>query len=556
MQHQWARGWGGAMRSRLPGSRFLVASSVSSAGQQVLGANTVGISETYAKRMIDEMVDSGLLTATQMREMAGEKLNHKGGWIDRMKKGERIAGLLMRHPFIGAYSIQKTMFQLVNEKGPVVIVPEISATIRGRDGSAKQLKLGHMLGLAGDYDFDALITAFVNPNLEKKYAQEMGWSPDGTAQSRAYADAMFEHQIRYQMLSLDNPDINLKESISNVMEAAGKMQVADDYIGRVSNEMTKTKFAAMHFLQGKERADVFALTEWLEQKPISAKHANPEALAAQVSRLESAFRNPGKAEDLANVIKGFVKEGSNLGVTLTDADVDEIYKQSGYRVNKNIRGFDIDEIAKNITYAITEAKRRELPLEQATLKGTARGAAADTGYRKLHGNRGPKGAVGSIIAQAEVIASNALNAAGKSAIANSGGIKAAMAIGSLVGVAGILSGPSEMVGPGSQFNDRAKIKMNASKAAKRVQSQDIKPPRAPLGNPMGPSMLSQRRAMIASKPVETNHYMVKAKVNHPADASLVSQQLQMFTSLGNSINMSVRDTRSITNSYVRENNKY
>jgi hypothetical protein len=129
-----------------------------------------------------------------------------------------------------------------------------------------------------------------------------------------------------------------------------------------------------------------------------------------------------------------------------------------------------------------------------------------------------------------------------------------MAIGSLVGLANILSQPKEMVGPGKHLDSRAR--MNMSKGTKRIKKDDVKPPRAPIGTPTSQSMLSQRRAMIAAKPVETNHYVVRARAEYPEDVALISQQLQQFTSLGNSVNISLRDSRGISNRYADSNKAY
>jgi hypothetical protein len=69
-------------------------------------------------------------------------------------------------------------------------------------------------------------------------------------------------------------------------------------------------------------------------------------------------------------------------------------------------------------------------------------------------------------------------------------------------------------------------------------------------------MLSQRRAMIAPNPVGKNHYIVRARAQYPEDIALISQQLQQFTSMGNSVNISLRDSRDSRNSYFESNKKY
>jgi hypothetical protein len=117
------------------------------------------------------------------------------------------------------------------------------------------------------------------------------------------------------------------------------------------------------------------------------------------------------------------------------------------------------------------------------------------------------------------------------------------------------SQPREMVGPGKRLNANVKMKMNTRKAHKRLSGSDVKPARAPIGSPMGPNLLSQRRAMIASHPVPSNNFIVRARANHPDDIGIISQQFQQFALNGGSVNIS-NSQRSIQNPYGEMNKLY
>ena len=97
--------------------------------------------------------------------------------------------------------------------------------------------------------------------------------------------------------------------------------------------------------------------------------------------------------------------------------------------------------------------------------------------------------------------------------------------------------------------------MNQRKAHKRMVGEDVRPTRAPIGNPMGPNLLSQRRAMIASHPVPTNTFAVRARANHPDDIGIISEQFQQFAVNGGSVNIS-NSSRSIKNPYGEMNKLY
>jgi hypothetical protein len=540
-------GMGGVLKGSLPGSRMLVATSASDAGQRMPDANVVGISRKHADRMFTEMIDTGLYDEGQIAKLRMSQF--------ALNEGGTIAGIIARHPFIGSYSVQKTLFKLIDDPGDVIVMPEINVDVN-INGKANRFKLGPMLGTAADYDFDTMIAAFLDPDSEKAVAQEMDFK-----NSSDYYERHIHHQIRYQSMQLKKGATS-SQVLNNMEDAAGKMHVKQKYVGRLSNEMTFMKFAASSYIKDKERAAaLFGLAEWLEQKPISAKHLNPKELQASMERLVTTFERPMvNAQSVKNMLSEFIDVDSTKDIYLSQSEITKIYAATGYQMktkpNKDgmvlIKGFNLDELAEDIFNAHVNATRTGLRENLSTMKGTTKGAAAARSFNVLEG--AGKTGIGKVASLGDQVAANLLGVAGQSSIVHHRGVQALGVVGSIVGLATVLSEPKEMVGPGKHLDTR--VKMNMTKGTKRITQGDIKPPRAPIGAPTGPGMLSQRRAMIAPNPVERNHYVVRARTQYPEDVALISQQLQQFTSMNNSVSISVRDSRGGRNNYFESNKKY
>ena len=77
---------GGALRGRLPGSSFLTATSRSDLGEIIGTGNIVGVSETAADRMFEEMMSSGVYDDEQIGRLQGQ--------LDELKQGKEIGCLL------------------------------------------------------------------------------------------------------------------------------------------------------------------------------------------------------------------------------------------------------------------------------------------------------------------------------------------------------------------------------------------------------------------------------------------------------------------------------
>ncbi len=540
---EMGKGMGGLLRGSLPGSKQLIATSRSALGETMPAGNVIGINEQSARRMTQEMIDSDIYSAKQIVQLEQN--------LEKFLAGETVGGVVARHPFIGGYSLQKTLFTLIKDPGNVIVTPEINVQT-----SVGGLKLGAMLGLAGDYDFDSLIAAFLDPDSQSAVAREMDFS---VADNKTYAQAYLNHQVRYQLLNA-TADVSATGGIGSVEEQAGKNIIKTKYTGKLSNEMSKMKFYAQSYQTATDAAEVYALSEWLEQKPISSKHASPKALDDALNRMLTEFEKGTSQKGLEDAVSSFIDpESKGLGdIILSHADADEIEKAYGIRPQGKeveggilLEGFDIQRITRIMHESRSRAIAENLEYDPAMLKGGG-GKSAVRSFIKLF--LGAEKGLGAAISTADNIVANLMGAAGASGITGHKGIMAAMAVGSLFGLNSVLSQPREMVGPGKHLDSRAR--MNMSKAAKRLQPKDVKPPRAPIGTPTAPHMLSQRRAMIAAKPKETNHYLVRARVNNPGDVALITQQLQQFTSLGNSVNISVRDSRGITNKYADSNKRY
>ena len=591
-------GMGAWLRNRIPGSQFLTASRdpVTHAGTERLGnlfENVISVKT--ADRMMEQMRETGLYADNDIDLM-----------MEKLLKGEAISGILFRHPGIGPYSIQKTSFRIAGEmqtttemvdnkktrvkkfvpnyrvKDSTIYMPEnrIDLDLDILDESYENLEqgvrhrvsskvmLGPMVGMAGDYDFDITGAMFLDPKLEKKIGRELAGDSD-------YLKGYVEHQIRFQLLkeqsghmgddTIDamskNADL-LTDSVKAHILQARKLGIQQESIGTISSLITRTKMSALSHLKDEEIGSMMTLLEWIEQKPIGFKHVkSPDELQAKLTSLIAGFES-GDREQLARGIGAFLEtEGSllqNQKITLTDESRAALKEKTGLDISKELPKIDIERTINLMSYTIQRGHKEGLFKEINAQKGKGGANNVEREVRRLIQEEaaGPSSGAARFAENVDQVASNVMNAAGKGGILHHRGVQALAVIGGISALSGMNAQPKEMVGPGKQFNANVQMNMNNSrKAHKRMTPQDVKPSRAPIGNPTGPNMLSQRRAMIASHPPPTNQYLVRARASHPDDISIVSQQMKRYSMAGGSVNVN-SGSRSIQNPYGNMNTSY
>ncbi len=243
---------------------------------------------------------------------------------------------------------------------------------------------------------------------------------------------------------------------------------------------------------------------------------------------------------------------------MTDESRAALKKKTGLDVSAELPKIDIERTIGLMAHSIQKGHKDGLFREINAQKGKGGANNIEREVRRLIQEEaaGPQSAAGKFADNVEQAASNFMGAAGKQTILHHRGIQALAAIGGLAALSGMNSQPKEMVGPGKQFNANVQTNMNNSrKAHKRMNPRDVKPMKAPIGNPTGPNMLSQRRAMIASHPAPTNQFLVRARASHPEDIAVVSQQMKRYSMAGGSVNMA-SSSRSIQNPYANMNTSY
>tara|TARA_Y100000310_G_C20703033_1_gene831869 strand:+ start:6453 stop:12347 length:5895 start_codon:yes stop_codon:yes gene_type:complete len=592
------KGMGAWTRNRIPGSQFLTASRdpVTHAGTEQLDNLFENvISAKTAGRMVDQMKETGLYDDNDIDLM-----------FEKMMKGEAVSGIVFRHPGIGPYSIQKTSFRVAGEmkteieeidgkkrkvkkfvpnykvQDSTIYMPEnrvdldldilsestdnLNQGVRQRV-SAKVL-LGPMVGMAGDYDFDITGAMLLDPKLEKKVSSEL--SGDSK-----YLKGYVEHQIRFQLLkeqaghtgddtisAMSAGGDNIRDSVKAHVLQARKLGIQQESIGTISSLITRTKMAALSNLQDEEIGSMMTLLEWIEQKPIGFKHVkSPEELQSKLTSLIAGFES-GDRTQLSRGIGAFLEAEASLlenqSITMTDESRAALKKKTGLDISAELPKIDIERTISLMAHSIQKGHKDGLFREINAQKGKGGANNIEREVRRLIQEEaaGPQSAAGKFADNVEQAASNFMGAAGKQTILHHRGIQALAAIGGLAALSGMNSQPKEMVGPGKQFNANVQTNMNNSrKAHKRMNPRDVKPMKAPIGNPTGPNMLSQRRAMIASHPAPTNQFLVRARASHPEDIAVVSQQMKRYSMAGGSVNMA-SSSRSIQNPYANMNTSY
>jgi hypothetical protein len=279
------KGAGSIARGELAGSRALTVLSEAGGGSQTafetairgmknvpanMQERIVGLPVTYAQEMFDEMKRLYGSDAVSVMEK-------------RFMSGEVIAGMGMRHPTIGAYSMQPVLFKAIKSTQPEILIPERmeSITLKGPAGSiTKSVQTGILPGFAADKDADTALAMLLSPGTEEKLRAQMLDSQSVLAgQMQEYRD----HSIRMQLLkpkAAAGMDAGVSAAERRAAEAT-KLALTSEEVGQLSTALTKSRVSIMASnLPETRKLRSLSLLEWMEQQPISGKHlAVKEALS-------------------------------------------------------------------------------------------------------------------------------------------------------------------------------------------------------------------------------------------------------------------------------------
>lgn len=350
------KGAGSIARGEIAGSRALtLLSNIDSEDQskwrkaidipgmnEIQRSRIVGINWNKAQEMFKEMESLyGIEAISSMKS--------------RFQQGELIAGMAMRHPTIGPYSAQPVLFKNAETAEDVMLNAGNRKTFSMISASgeviSKELEIGPLTGWAADKDADTIAAIMMEPTQELKMRQTL-LDPNSEfykTQQKQYMD----HSIRMQLLkpkASKTADVNAtlaeKAAASSV-----KLAATQEEVGRISVALTKARTAIMASnLDQASKLQNLSMLEWLEQVPISAKHASVQDVLSglfqkglQNTKMGVSGTDPrlleGAISELAENVSPEFRGLFNEGITLN---------------GEQISGFNVSQRARDIVNSVNE----------------------------------------------------------------------------------------------------------------------------------------------------------------------------------------------------------
>lgn len=535
------KGMGAFARSKLPGSRFLRGVS-EVGGKAIEEANVVGIAPEQFGDMVREMNETGLYDRKAMDNMA-----------KRFYAGQDVGGYLGRHPFIGQYSVQPVMFRRMEGAGDLMVIPERVANIRvaneAGDVTEKALRLGPLVGMAGDKDADIFSAMLMSPDNEKA-VRKMSMQADNE-----FARRYTQHQVRMQLFKAGKARGETgMDTIAEMIAESQKLGTGQKWIAPLSTELSGAKEALTKFGKGAASADARFLLEWLEQTPISAKHMSASqaadgGLRDLMQTITSSIRNKN-AKRLNLVVGDIVKNDSVAGAMLTgnlqiQSGADEIASIMNIKMDKQLKGINIDSATKELMRSIeaselagegrmsqvlsgraSRVKISEIP--EIVARGTAQAMKTQKG-------------VFSAVSSAATTASNRMGALGAAITKHHKPIGLGFA--ASIALSAVLSDPAETIGPGAGTIPDSSMLFSQGKAANRMKPEDIQPPGQTMGSPTVPASLHQETVRIQSGAPTGRQYYVKGQMPAGVSGAAVAGQIAGAGGNGN-VHVNLRNSTS------------
>ncbi len=518
------KGAGSILRGSLEGSRFLTA--VTQSGEfKVTAPRTVGIPESYAASMFNEMGESAEAIALRERAMAGES----------------FAGLIARHPFTGPYSLQPINMQVIKGmKDPVMLIPSTFAEVQMANELPRAIQLNPMVGLSGDYDGDTVSAIMVSPSLEKKMRQ--GFTQADNEYTRAY----MEHNIRAQLIKAKSAGGTSAalSATDNTIASALKLGTAESWVPKMSVALSSARSAIGSQLKGQEAANAAFTLDLLERIPISGKHLNPEGvLSGEMSGLFeqiSSSITDRSSPRLQSAINNMLAQSDELSRSLLTQDIaitsgqDAIKAATGISVGQTLPGINLDNTVNSIMGALDASQKSGTSRMSKLLAGRASmGIGEISQYVDLLKNN-----TGRNISSAMLTARNLLGSIGESIIQNKKTVGYGFA--GSIALATLLSSPKDTIGPGSQYSD---VNMNPGRSKDRMKPETMMPPEQGLGNPTVSSQIPRPTIRMTS----ATHVDIRGSSDNESNNNNLAQQLGRMTGRSSSVNINIRDNRKSLN---------
>jgi len=343
------KGMGSIARGPVFGSRFLTAISGKSEFYEKIAkmgledSPVIGIPRSIGREMIEELGSYGVNSTPDTMEM-----------LSRFESDKPIGGVIARHPFIGAYSMQPVQMIATDTSEPVVHIPEKGVTARVKGvGEEVRLTEGILQGMALDKDADIAMAMVVNKDMEKKI--RTGLQTEGAAlnsELRAYAD----HSIRMQLLKASKGAEDAALSRAEQIAAAGtKLGVVDEYVGRVSTQLSQARSAIVASdLDDASKLRSMGLLEWLEQQPISGKHLTASNVLNEsfYKQMESIISGvAGNSKLLESTVRSMANNELADNLLGKGIEFEAPISFMGQEV-QGVRGFELEKTTRQITEAV------------------------------------------------------------------------------------------------------------------------------------------------------------------------------------------------------------
>lgn len=291
----------GLARGKIKGSRFLTA--VTEFGNVTDDIYRVGLSENNFGQMIEEMKD--LADIQNMKKDAKRRyINQLDVMHKRFLAGEEVGGLMMRHPFIGKYSLAPVRYYRAEGIGEhVAVLPSVERTVKLKTAAGLEtvtLDWSLAKGMAADYDADILGAMLLDPTMEKEVRS---MAAAGTEFGRGYE----QFALRTQLLKAKAAATEGISIADELKSAAEKMRITDE-IGLLSFNLSKARASLLQQGITPQTEGALHLLEWLEQAPISAKHipaGQEQALRGTISDIIGRI-NTGNITGLRQTITDII----------------------------------------------------------------------------------------------------------------------------------------------------------------------------------------------------------------------------------------------------------
>jgi hypothetical protein len=347
------KGAGAITRGEVPGSRGLtVLSNIDSKNQGAFNQFLSKISEKYRDRVVGISDKYAGQMFEEMEKLYG--IDAVSGMKQRFNSGELIAGMGMRHPTIGTYSMQPVLFKKEATDEAVALISERmkDVTFSSPAGSiTKSIQTGILPGLAADKDADTVMAMLLSPQMEEKMRNQL-MNVESVLNSQL--DSYRDHSIRMQLLkpkAAKGADIGVSLADRRAAEST-KLALTSEEVGMLSTNLTKSRVAVMSSnLPESRKLTSLSLLEWLEQQPISGKHvAVKDAMSGifetQIEALKTGSQ--GNAPLLQAAIEDMTQ---NVSPELKPLFYEGLTSSEG-----KISGFNIQQSTNDIANSVREMR--------------------------------------------------------------------------------------------------------------------------------------------------------------------------------------------------------